>query len=236
VRDIDGRDSDGILDLLDDRPHLNPQFRVQIAQRFIHQQDIRLDDQSTRQGDPLLLAAGQLLRHPIGIFINVHQLHEFVGLLLDRCLVHLPVLQAEGHIVPDRQMRENRIVLKHHADVPFRRINVVHLFVIEVDAPALDAVEAGDHPQQCCLPASRWTKEGEELTLLDIQRQVRDHGGVTISLDDFINFDVYTHIPSPLNSLIRLFCQISCRQTCCRTSPATPPCAQRHTGCPHRRH
>ena len=62
VRDIHGGDTNIVLDVLDDRAHLNAQLRVKVAQRLVHQQDARLNDECARQRDALLLAAGELRR------------------------------------------------------------------------------------------------------------------------------------------------------------------------------
>ena len=59
---------------LDDGAHLHAELRVQIGQRLVHQQDVRLDDQRTRQRDALLLAAGEAIRHTVGIFIHMDKL------------------------------------------------------------------------------------------------------------------------------------------------------------------
>ena len=47
------------LDFLDGIPHFYTKFGIQIGQRFIHEEYCRLDDNSPRQGNPLLLAAGK---------------------------------------------------------------------------------------------------------------------------------------------------------------------------------
>ena len=42
--------------------HLLAQLLVERAERFVHQHDLRLEHQRARQGDALLLAAGELRR------------------------------------------------------------------------------------------------------------------------------------------------------------------------------
>ena len=59
--------------------------------------------------------------------------------------------QTEGDIVGDRQMREQRIVLEHHADVPLLDRHVDggagHQFAIEDDFAGRDRLEAGNATQ-----------------------------------------------------------------------------------------
>ena len=42
--------------------HLEPQLGVEVGERLVHQDERRLDDDGARDGDALLLAAGQLPR------------------------------------------------------------------------------------------------------------------------------------------------------------------------------
>ena len=48
------------LEFANFRPHLQANLGVEIAQRFVQQQHIRVQDQRSGQGDPLLLSARQL--------------------------------------------------------------------------------------------------------------------------------------------------------------------------------
>jgi hypothetical protein len=56
VRDINSRDAEVLMYALNDRPHLDTQFCVQIGERLIHQQHLRLNAQRPRESDALLLA------------------------------------------------------------------------------------------------------------------------------------------------------------------------------------
>ena len=190
---IDGGDPHVVLDLLDDRPHLHPQLGVQVGQGFVHQQHVRLNHQGPGQGDPLLLSAGQPVRHPVGVFVDMHQLHKPVRLLRDLRLGQLPLLQAEGHVVPHGKMGKDGVVLEHHADIPPGGIQIVDPLVVEIDAAALDAVEAGDHPQQRRLAAAGRTQQRKELALPDIDAQVRNHRVVPVLFDHMVRSDIHTH-------------------------------------------
>ena len=65
VGDVDERDPELPLHPAQFPPHLQAQELVQGGQGLVEQQDARLGDQRARQRDPLLLAAGQLGRHPL---------------------------------------------------------------------------------------------------------------------------------------------------------------------------
>ena len=158
--------------LFDHRSHLYAKLGVQVAQRFVHQQHVRLDNQRTRQRHTLLLAARKPVWHAVGIFFDVHQLHKPVCLGLDGLFRFFSVFQAEGHVIAHCHVRKDGIVLKHHADVSAGRVYIVDALVIEIEISAFNTVKACYHSQKRCFSAPGWTKEGEKFTLLDIQRQI----------------------------------------------------------------
>ena len=51
-------------------PQCRPQFGVEARQRLVEEQDPRLANESTRQGDALLLAAGQFVWVTIDQLLN----------------------------------------------------------------------------------------------------------------------------------------------------------------------
>ena len=55
--DVKGRDPELKLDAANLRAELNPNFRVQGRQRFVEQEDARLDGERPRERNPLLLAS-----------------------------------------------------------------------------------------------------------------------------------------------------------------------------------
>ena len=57
VRHINRRDAERVMQPTDLRPHLLAQVGIQVGQRFIEQQHLRLDNDRPRQCDALLLAA-----------------------------------------------------------------------------------------------------------------------------------------------------------------------------------
>ena len=65
VGDVDGGDAEPLLQALELDPHLLAQLGVEIGQRLVEQQDLRLAHQAAREGEPLLLAAGKLRGGPL---------------------------------------------------------------------------------------------------------------------------------------------------------------------------
>ena len=94
-------------------------------------------------------------------------------------------------------MRKNRIVLKDHADVSLCRVKVVNNLVIEGKRTSFNTVETGDHSQQRSLSAARRPKQRKKLALANRQRQIRNNGVVTISLDSIFDVNTDAHVIPP---------------------------------------
>ncbi|MNN75763.1 hypothetical protein D3C81_1920860 [compost metagenome] len=93
------------------------QLHVEVGEWLVEQQQLRLRCQRTGQGDPLLLAAGQFMRVAPAQAAQFDQLeHLFDDLGLARVLG-----DAEGNVLCHGQVREQRVILEHHADAAFFR-------------------------------------------------------------------------------------------------------------------
>jgi len=66
------------------------------------------------------------------------------------------VAQAEGHVVEDRQEREQRVALEHRVDVALVRRPVCDVDSIKQDLAAGRRLEACHHPQRRSLATPRW--------------------------------------------------------------------------------
>ncbi len=65
VRDVDGRDAERALQLAQLDARLEPQFRVEVRQRLVEQEQARLTNDRARQRAALLLSAGKLAGPPL---------------------------------------------------------------------------------------------------------------------------------------------------------------------------
>src|SRR3546814_18606946 len=70
----------------------------------------------------------------------------------------------------DLHMRIERVVLEHHGNVALLWRNAVHHQVTDADLACRDALEAGDHPQECRLAAARWANQNDKLAIGNIYR------------------------------------------------------------------
>ena len=84
-------------------------------------------------------------------------------------------MQTERHVVEDRQVRKQRIVLKDHADPACRRRRgqpaARQQAPSRKDLSGIDWLEAGDAAQRRCLAAAARTEQAADCTLR--QRQVQ---------------------------------------------------------------
>jgi hypothetical protein len=90
-----------------------------------------------------------------------------------RNLLHF---QAEGDVLRDRQMREQRQMLEDHVRAPAIGRIGHHIAPADHDIAAARLLEAADDPQQGCLAATRSVPEGEKLSTLDVERDVVERG------------------------------------------------------------
>jgi hypothetical protein len=71
------------------------------------------------------------------------------------------------------------------------RRDVGDVFAADVDAPAGDRLDAGDHPQHGALAAAGGAEDGEQFSVADVQAQVRHrHGAVRVHARNVVEPDV----------------------------------------------
>ena len=121
VRDVHERGARARLDLLELELHLLAQLEVERAQRLVEQQGRRLVDERAREGDPLLLPAGELpgpaLLHPL----EAHRAHRLRDASPHIVAADALDAQAERDVLEHVHVREQRVRLEHHVDVPLGR-------------------------------------------------------------------------------------------------------------------
>ncbi|MNV71018.1 hypothetical protein D3C71_1640100 [compost metagenome] len=84
----------------------------------------------------------------------VHLHHFQGGLDPTGSLRTADLAQTQGisNVFCNGHMREQRIVLKHHADIPFMWRTIQKLYAIDLDASRVRANEAGQHIEQGRFP------------------------------------------------------------------------------------
>src|SRR6202140_3446836 len=79
--------------------------------------------------------------------------------------------QPERHVLVDRHVRIERVILEHHRDVAVLWLQLVHDAVVDRDRAGGDVFEARNHPQQGSFPAARWTDEHEQFIVTNLEAQ-----------------------------------------------------------------
>src|SRR5699024_715138 len=177
VRDIDGCDPETASQGRDLGASLDPQLRVEVRQRFVHEEDLRGPDDGPAHGYALSLPAGQRLRLPVEEGFEVEKLRGLVHSLIALLASDAGDLERERHVLPHGHMRIERIVLEHHGDITFARGQQSDIVLADADVAGVDGFETCEHAQGGGLPASGGTDEDEELAIGDVETDLVDGGG-----------------------------------------------------------
>src|ERR1700740_823085 len=92
--------------------------------------------------------------------------------LVDFCLRESLQLEAEGDVVEDAQMREKRIVLEHHRNISFGRMDAGDIPAIQHDSPAGHSFQTADGTKEGAFPTSGWPNKDNEFLLFNLQVDV----------------------------------------------------------------
>jgi len=181
VGHVHRRHAEILLKLLEIRPHLGAKFRVEITERFVHQESLGLPDDRTPECNALLLPARKVLGVSIEQLPDFHHRRRFGDPGLDFIVVEVGgVSQPEAHVLPDGHVGIERIRLEHHRKTPLFGRSVGHDVTAEQYLPLGDGFEAGNTAQRRRFPTAARTNKDDELTVVDRQIQPVDcNDGVT---------------------------------------------------------
>jgi len=108
----------------------------------------------------------------VAVIGEMHEAQRLVDALLGLGGGHAAHLQAEAHIPSHRHVREERIVLKHHAEAAFLGAQGVDALVVEPDAAAGHRQQPGNAIERRRLAAARRAEQGHELAAADREREI----------------------------------------------------------------
>src|SRR3954447_2202456 len=169
VGDVDERDTDLGLDPLELHLELLAELQVEGAERLVEEQDTRAVHERARQRDTLPLTARELRRAAVAEPLEPHERQYLFDPLcafrLPNSLDLEPIADIRGHA----HVREQRVVLEHRVHVALGRRQVGHVLPTKLDAAAVRALEARDHPQAGCLAGPRRAEHREELAVADLE-------------------------------------------------------------------
>ena len=184
VGDIEDGDAEALVQLLDLELHVVAQLLVERAERLVHEDDRRPVDQAARERDALLLAARELLRKPARDVRQLHDVEDAAHLLGRLRCRHAAHVQREGDVLLDRQVREQRVVLEHHADVALVRRLVGRQLAADPDLACRRLDQPGDDHQQRGLARARGPEQRQELALGKVEARIGERQHRAIALAD----------------------------------------------------
>ena len=171
--------------------HRHPQLRIQVRQRLIHQERLRLTHNRATHRDPLPLTTRQSLRLTLQEIGDLEHFSSVIHAALDLILGRLTQLQPERHIVIHRHMRIQRIILEHHRNIAVLRGDVIHQLVTDVHLPLRDLLQTRDHAQHRRLATPRRTHKNQELAVSDGQCDLTNRtSSIRVDLPNILKFDL----------------------------------------------
>src|SRR3989442_916129 len=135
-------------------------------------QHARLDHQRPRDGHALLLTAGELRGIARLEPLELHERQHAAHALVDLRARHAPHVEAEGHVVEDGEVREERVVLEDHPESAALGRQGIEGLVVEPDLAGARREQAGEEVEGGGLAAARGTEEGDELAAAHLEREV----------------------------------------------------------------
>ena len=174
VRHVDRRRPEPGVEARELRAHAHPELRVEVRERLVHQEGLRLAHDRAAHGHALALPAGERGRPAVEEVVEPEQLGHLLDAALRLVPRRLAHAQAVAEVLAHGHVRVERVALEHHRDVAFARRELRHVAGVDRDRALGDVLQPGDHPEQGGLAAAGRADEHEELAALDLEGDVVD--------------------------------------------------------------
>jgi hypothetical protein len=169
VRHVHNRPSQIALQPHQLGPHPHPQAGIQIAERFIQQQHVRVTDQRSSDRDPLLLAARQLGRLPLQQVLDAQQFRDLVHAALRLLTRGTPHLTSECQVAANASVGIQGQVLEDHRDLSVLGRQVFDVTRSDTNPTAVGRLESRNHSQGGRLAAARRSDQDQQFLIRDHQ-------------------------------------------------------------------
>ena len=178
----------------DDREHLPHHLRVQGGGGLVEEHHVRLHSQGPHDGQPLLLAAGELAGVLVLLVQQPDPIQEAQGLLVGLGLgLLLQQHRRQGHVLLHGHVGEHVEVLEHHAHLLPVPVHVgalpIDLLALEDHVPAVGLLQKVQTPEEGALAAAGGADDGDGLPLMDLQVHALEHLKAAEALGQFSGFD-----------------------------------------------
>ncbi len=198
MRDEDHRAAALHPDALEFEVHLVAGHRIERAEGFVHQQDVRITAQGARDGRTLAHAARQLPRPALLEAGDADERTQFGRALAALRLRHPAQLQRQRDVVldghPGKQVRvlEDDTELLHHRIVAL--VAGPELLAADLDGARRRPQQPRNDAQQRRLPAAGGAEQDEEFARADVEIDAgqRQHlaGAQLVALLDAVQLDL----------------------------------------------
>jgi hypothetical protein len=165
------------------------QLGVEIGERLVEEQHLRLQHQRTGDRDALLLAARELGRVAVLEALEADQRQLLQRHLLRLLLAEALHRRAIGGVVEHAHMREQRVGLEHHRDVAIGGRELGDVLAADQDLALAGDLEPGNHAQGRGLAAAGRAEQGDERAGLDGEVDVVDRRHRAVAHGDVAEFD-----------------------------------------------
>ena len=173
----------GIRQGFDNGEHAVHHFRIESRCRLIQHQQFWIHGDRARNGHALLLTTGQFARISVRESGHAHPV-EFV--ICDSYgffpAFSLGVDQADGHIVQNRSVQKQIVILEHKTDFRADRSDILwlgagegHRAFSEVDGASVGGLKKVNRSQQSGFPGSAWTDNRDNATFRNVQVDAVKH-------------------------------------------------------------
>ena len=197
VRHVHGRDPEPLVELDQLEARLHAELRVEVGERLVHEERVRLAHDGAGEGDALALPARQLPRQALQQVFEPENPRRPSDRRLDLVLPFLRDLQRERDVLEHGHVRIQRVVLEHHRDIALHGVDEVHEPAADHDLTRVGILEPRDDSQDRALPAPRRPEQDEELAVCDLQRDVVDRLDLAEALHQMLDHDVCHYAASP---------------------------------------
>ncbi len=157
-----------LMQSLDLATHLHAQLGIEIGQRFVKQKHLWITHNRTAHSHTLTLTAGKLAWKAIQQLVEAENfgctINAAVAFFFRRVFQH----EREAHIVGNRHMRIERIILEYHGDIAFLGAQVIDHTRTNGDFTIADFLKSCDHAQERGFSAARRADEYDKFAVFNI--------------------------------------------------------------------
>src|SRR5262249_39081888 len=122
------------------------------------------DRERTRDADPLLHAAGKLMRAPVLGVLQAYEVQVFLGRLTQLSAADAFHLQAKHYVLQGRQPGQQLRMLEHHAAIMPATVDFT---AVHHHAAPIRRIKPHRNAKRSGLAAPGWTDQSDDLSVLD---------------------------------------------------------------------